>query len=257
MVSEVQQCINEHPNANGLVVIFTNDYKDTIPSDSADKLEALEECHTDGLEMKKTFCDDFGFACLWKKNCTAAQTSRVMELMGRCVYLPSYKCLAVVFSGHGKANVLLGNDGNVISIEEEVIGPLQPGELPQMRKVPKLVFIDACRGEQEMPAWKNKEPRKREMITREKKMGPRGVAKGGCFVAYATTLGYRTFTCGNRSRWLPRVAHKLKISDECVQEIVAEVCEELRMDTNDVQCPVYEGSCGPVYLHQLIDNSEC
>lgn len=238
-VSEVQQCIDDHPNANGLVLIFTNDYNEPL---SGCKLEALAECHKDGGEMKKTFCNVFGFACLWKQNCTAARTTRLLEHMGNCEYPPSYKCLAVVFSGHGEENVLLGCDGKHISVQEDVIGPLQPSELPQMRDIPKLFFIDACRG-------------RRKMVPAVKSKGS-GVEKGGYLVAYSTTLGYRSYTYGEKSKWMPKVAHKLRSSNKSVQDIVAEVAKELRMDTNDMQSPEYVGSCEPVFLHQLIDNGK-
>ena len=174
-------------------------------------------------------------------NCTAAQIIRIFEQMGRSEYPPSYKCLAVVFSGHGEENVLFGSDGKIVKIEEEVIGPLQPSELPTMRTVPKLFFIDACRGEMTMiPAVKSKgSPRA-------------GFEKGGYFVAYSTTRGYRSYTCGEKSKWMPKIAHQLRSSDQSVQDIVAEIAKELRKDIKDMQCPEYMGSCQPVYLHQLV-----
>lgn len=117
MSSEVEQCLADHPSANGLAVILTNDYKDPSILCGSTKFVPLEECHEDGDEMKKTFSDTFGFACLWKKNCTAIEIIRVIVQMGRCEYPSCYKCLVVVFSGHGKENVLFGNDGKDVDIE--------------------------------------------------------------------------------------------------------------------------------------------
>ena len=235
--SEVEQMIADHPAANGLVVVLTNDYND--PSILRVKLNPLKECHEDGVEMKKTFSDNFRFACLWKKNSTAIEIIRVIAQMSRCEYPPCYKCLAVVFSGHGEENVLFGSDGKKISIEEELIGPLQPSELPNMRTTPKLFFIDACRGKMTMiPAVKSKG-------------SPEGIEKGGYFIAYSTTLGYRSYTRGEKSKWMPMVAQRLRSSDQSVQDIVAEIASELREDMTDMMCPEYVGQCQPVYLHRL------
>ena len=141
-------------------------------------------------------------------------------------------------SGHGEEDYVLGRDGNPVSIESDMIGPLQPSELPTMRTVPKLFFIDACRGNLKMvPATKAKGD---------------GVEMGGYFIAYSTTKGYKSYTHGERSKWMPLVAQRLTLSsDKCVQEIIAEIAEEMRNDPHDMQCPDYTGSCQPVYLHQL------
>lgn len=106
-----------------------------------------------------------------------------------------------------------------------------------MGTTPKLFFIDACRGKMTMfPAVKSKGS---------------GIEKGGYFVAYSTTLGYRSYTHSHQSKWMPLVACCLRSSDQSVQDIVAEIAHELREDLTDMQCPEYIGQCQPVYLHRL------
>ena len=239
-MSKMQRYIDENGAANGLAVIFTNNYEDppAFNYKTGRKLSALEECHQDGNEMEKTF-STFGFACLRKENYSAAEIRSAIIEMRDCVYPPisNYKCLAVVFSGHGEESVVLGSDGKPVSIEDDLIGPLQPTELHEMRRVPKLFFIDACRGDLKMtPAVKSK---------------GNGPELGGYFVAYSTTMGYKAYTHGETSKWMPRVAERLRSLDESVQNIVAEITEEMRNDPHDMQCPEYTGSCQPVYLHRL------
>ena len=57
-MSKMQRYIDDHYTAKGLAVIFTNDYAKDPPVVNClteRELLALEKCHQDGKEMKKTF----------------------------------------------------------------------------------------------------------------------------------------------------------------------------------------------------------
>ena len=198
----------------------------------------MKECHEDGEEMRKTFEDTFKFACLWKKNLTALEITKLLECVGKCDYLPSYQCIAVAFSGHGGKGTLKGNDGKFVSVKEDFLGPLQPGEMPNMRKVPKLFFIDACQGDYKMVFAKSKGERE-------------DVEEGQYIAMYATMRGYKAYT---HTKWMQKIAKKLRDDNDSVPNIASKVAKEVtEEDPSPVQRPecrdTYSG--GPVCLKEI------
>ena len=207
------------------MVIVTNDYTGE-----------MNECHDDGEEMRKTFEDTFKFACVWKKNLTAVEITKLLECVGKCDYLPSYKCIAVAFSGHGGEGTLIGNDKKPVYVEEHVLGPLQPGKMLNMEKVPRLFFFDACQGDY-------------EMVFEKTKGGLKGIEKGKYVAMYATMEGYKAYV---KAEWMRKIAEKLRKDDDSVQNIAAKVIEELTDDNpNPVQRPKCNYACGPVCLKKM------
>ena len=226
---EVQKLIDDHPTANGLVVVLTNDYESS-------HLPTLgDACHKDGDEMEETFKNMFGFACFRRKNTTGSEIKAIIKAVGEINYSPTYKCVAIAFSGHGKKDSVQGNDKGTVKIYEDFVGPLQPRRKGHLNNVPKLFFFDACRGSLEMR-------RLREKGTVDE--------RGGFYLAYATTEG---FTAYLQSKWMPKVAQKLRDRSnvgKTVQEVVGKVTKEFRESSEPgYQCPQCDDTYGPVYIH--------
>ena len=174
--------------------------------------------------MMKTFKDTFKFACLRKKNRTSSAMKKLLADVGKCKYR-SYKCIAVVFSGHGGEGILKGNDGINVSVEEEWLGPLQ------MTDVPKLFFINACRGSLELKSLG--EGSKKNKIN--------------SLVMYATIEGHTVYV---DAKWMQKIAKKLRDENDSVQNIASDVIDELE-DWKLQQWPEYKSSCRRVNLHKM------
>ncbi len=59
---------------------------------------------------------------------------------------PRYKRIVFCFAGHGDRNDCIHTQDGEIDVNNEIILPLLPIEKRGLRHVPKLFFIDACRG---------------------------------------------------------------------------------------------------------------
>ena len=142
MANEVQQLVTSNPNARGLVVIVTDDYKDS--SDKQLRKKPLPACHLDGDKMRKTFREpEMNFALLpTKKNRPASEIKSLIKQVAKCKFPSSYKYFIFVYSGHGGDNCVVPNDGVKVNIQCSIINPLEPGKTsPATGKIVKLFFF--------------------------------------------------------------------------------------------------------------------
>ncbi len=58
---------------------------------------------------------------------------------------PRYKRIVFCFAGHGDNDLIHTEDGE-INVREDIVDPLLPLECQRLVHIPKLFFIDACRG---------------------------------------------------------------------------------------------------------------
>ncbi len=100
--------------------------------------------------MKEAFGDRLNFATHLEHDLGRDRLKELAAEAARCTYPESYRCIAFVFSGHGK-----DVDHITASDEESVNTPLLikqflPQKAPKIGQIPKLFFFDACRGTQQM-----------------------------------------------------------------------------------------------------------
>ena len=223
----LQSVIDAKQSKRGLAVIVTNgNYENS-------KYSSLSFTEDDGKAMKETF-NDFDFNCYSVKDLTAPEIQDLVDQISNCNYNhTSYKYVVFVYSGHGKItddgrrSGLVGIDGEMIETTSRVIDPLKRIKPQSMTKI---VFIDACRGnERRIPI----------------KCGPTN-----CLIAYATELGYVAYCseAGKGSLWMMQLAEKLKQKEKSVQQVLKEVAEELlmdgcsqypQMDNSDCKMPIF------------------
>ena len=85
----------QNPRVNGFALILTNDY--TAMNGA---LPPLHGPLVDGRKMRETI-ELLNFETHWEHNATASVTRGLVRETSRCKYLPNYKRLAFIFSGHG------------------------------------------------------------------------------------------------------------------------------------------------------------
>ena len=211
----------QNPRVNGFALIFTNDYEG-----EGSHLPTLKGARVDGQRMLETM-ELLNFETRWEHNATATLTRRVVRETVRCQYLPNYKRLAFVFSGHGTTkHYLYTQDGKQINFHD-IMKQFNPDQSPHIGAIPKLFFIDACRGS----------------LTTQ----PVLVTKGGhdvslkvpeqsnFLVAYSTMPDHRAHESRDQGGiWMSILAEKLKKTDASVLDVLtkvnAELCREFHTD---------------------------
>ena len=231
--------IRVNPTSKGLAVIITNDY---VGSQRLD----LKGTHMDGERMKEAF-EALNFDICWKENVNQNDIQQLWREINSLNFesVKHYKCMAFVFSGHGE---LEGRDGKLIMQDDtkidicaDFISPVLPGNAAMIGDIPKIFFIDACRGDNvtetvDVPirhgATGKGSPSNTDPATSRKgcyKIDFQKVPKGGSYlIAYSTLPGCKSneYT-GKGSLWLEFLAKHLQNNPEPIQVLVSDVNEEL------------------------------
>ena len=226
-------CLDEK---RGLAVLVTCDYKDT-------SLDKLDTCNTDAQKMKDALLAlDYDVHQLKNKEATKCKVELLLRNLSK--YLNRYKgnhengdgqkkAIIVAFAGHGrKGDYIVTHDDKQLHVPNHIVNRLFKFESPKVRKIPKLFFIDACRG--------TKQP----MPTRGDEVYQHLL--GNCRVDYATSPEYVAY---DGCKWMQKLAEKLE-NDDSLQHLVSKVNEEVyRQADSKQQCWTYDRlNTGPLYL---------
>lgn len=160
--------------------------------------------------------------------------------------VPDFKAIMFVFSGHGDyPDRILSQDLEELHLITDIVQPLLGH--PQILHIPRLFFIDACRGEEHLKQAKSKGAI--EEVTNFR-------------IDYSTIPRHVAF---DQSEWLPTLAKKLR-SNDSVQNIVANVNKEVfkrtqRQDKMSAQQgeTTVDRLRGALYLHPMYqrDSHQC
>ena len=162
------------------------------------------------------------FATVRQHNVTRGKLMQLLSDISRCPSYPtSYKCIAFVFSGHGlDANQLYMQDGSLITVGS-IVESLLPKRAPQLGTIPKLFFIDACRGPS---SGRVQEPLQKGGVDATLCVPP----EGNFLIAYSTMPYYRSYQLkGEGGLWMKYLAEKLRTSNQSIQDILSETNQEL------------------------------
>ena len=97
-----------------------------------------------------------------------------------------WNTIVFAFSGHGQANCLFTIDSHV-DLQEDIVDPLLPENAQGVARLPKLFFIDACRGPNFDPGIKITWDHSERVATRGG--SPRVSSRGGYLIAFSTLKG--------------------------------------------------------------------
>lgn len=213
-------------NARGLAIVVTNDY-----DSSQSPLSPISGTVKDGKNMSQAF-QRLGFTVHWEKNIGIERFQKLMcETKEFKDYnkFKKYKCFAFVFSGHGKSgDHIYMQDGKLVCIGEQIIEPLLPKNCNSMGNLPKLFFIDACRGDQLTKGVLVPKGGDGESCGIEKIEMKRVPAGGNFLVAYSTLPDHRAWEhLGEGGAWLRKLAEKIQTSKNSIEDVLTEVNREL------------------------------
>ena len=159
------------------------------------------------------------------QNVTKPQLVEVMSQITTLLsyYSCSYKRLVFVFAGHGAKNdFLCTQEGEELNLYDELIAMWLPEKCPHLAHIPKIYFIDACRG--------TKTDKGCTVLSRGGKpisSQMRFPSNGNYLVASATTPGHKSYETEGGGRWLCNVSKMLLKSDKSILDILTEVNAEL------------------------------
>ena len=123
------------------------------------------------------------------------------------------KVIIFAFSGHGTSrgsyeDQIFANDGE-LWLKKDIV--LKLVKHPNISEIPKLFFIDACRGEAALK-YKNK-------------LGEKGFAEvdTNYWIEYGSIPDPKSSRSGHESEWMPTLAMKLRERDDTLENVVEEV----------------------------------
>ena len=253
-LGSISEVVKQNPSKRGLAVIVTNDYQGTLTGPSKD-----------GARMKRVL-ESLKIATVWKENVTSDQLWKLLHEVQALPPLPrTYDSISFVFSGHGR-------EGDLLVMQEEqtvhlqgVVNSLLPRQARNIGAIPKLFFIDACRGS---GTFQPVVVSRSGVVDRPQRSGTRDRGgndmktlfvppEGNVIIAYSNVQGQRAL---ERSRnggiWMQALAKKLAESRESIDTVLTEVREELHHMYQDPQWQMHmqlpetvSYLLRPVYLH--------
>ena len=142
-------------------------------------------------------------------------------------------------------------------MKDEVVLPLTRHE--GVYCIPKLFFIDACRGRETLSQLQEGDNVSKALpatVTDERSYVGKGVehVAGNYRIDYATIPGHVSYAGNKGSMWLPKLARALREHDRSFQEIAAIVKQEVHEklgEENRQQCETVDRlNCGPLVLYK-------
>ena len=240
--------MRDTPISNGLAILIgcTNSSKHKEP---------LGGVVRDLVTLQLTFSETLLFTTLCLNNPTVEHVKKVVrctsELGEDAIVLPEkWRRIVVTFSGHGDEEYLYTKDG-CMCLREDIVKPLQAMKAEKLAGLPKLFFVDACRGLDtdegvHVPnlSWFSESP----PVARGG--GGRVSSTGNCFIAYSTLFGMQAFEHSNVGGfWIQTLAKELANSenvDKTIQDVMTRVNKELNkicdMRKMAIQQPVTEST---------------
>ena len=149
------------------------------------------------------------------------------------------KVVIFAFSGHGTiSDQIKTQDLKILHIKEEIIVPLV-GE-PKVFEIPKLFFIDACRGGDHLQPKGDKQLREKGFTEVE----------GNYRLDYSTIPDHLAYAGDNESKWMPKLARALREDNDSLQNVAAKVRESVHeVSQHKQQCESLDRLNGVLKLY--------
>jgi hypothetical protein len=238
-------------SAAGLAILVTCDYE------ANSTLKTLKGTNVDAVEMRATF-EQFSYEIHQLRNGEATKnaiTSLLSDISQRLIeeynakVVGPRKVIIFAFSGHGSEfDEIYASDGELLSIKEEVVLPLVKPKVAY--DIPKLFFIDACRGTASLQQKGGDE------LTSVKEYLDKGYVhvQGNYRIDYATIPDHVSYVDCDGSKWMPELARALREDKDSFQNVADKVKKIVHeLPGKKQQCEsVSRLNCGPLYLNKWV-----
>lgn len=203
----------DHPEAKGLALIISNDYKGVQDG----SLRYLQGAESDSKEIAASFLF-LKFVVHHIHNKPLGALMDTLHAASRHHYPKTYKRLAIVFSGHGTKGHVYARDGTSLKLED-MFEFFSNSQVSHLRDVVKMFFIDACQGHERNVGVMV--PRGGELAMT--KLVPHGA---NTLVAYSTIENYMSYETVKGGMWMSRLAQKLR-TNSSICDILTNINSEL------------------------------
>ena len=251
----ISEVLLQNPSKRGLAIIITNDYGGAA---------ALAGTRKDGARMQRVF-DGLQIATLWKENVSGDDLRRLLREIPT---LPrTYESISFVYSGHGsEGDVLCMQDGSKMHMQE-IVNAFLPRRAPNVGNIPKLFFIDACRGSETFQPVVVPRTGGNVQVDRPQRSGTRDRGatdmrtvfvppEGNTIIAYSNISRNRALEGREGGVWMKALAKRMAESKESIENVLTEVRSDLQHMYQDpnwrghMQLPeTISHLLRPVYLH--------
>ena len=207
----LRQSVECYSQARGLAVVVANE----TSSETRVAPERLLGAGRDLARMREVF-SKLKFVTICMLNATAKEIKDVVKAVAKFGSYPeSYRRIAFTFSGHGDESCIHTRSERVSL--EDIVTPLQPMHAPHLASIPKLFFIDACRGNQHDLGVMSRGATEQ-----------RRPSYGNTLVAHSTLVHCKAFEISKSGGvWMKEVGEKLCTVRKSVLDVLTEVNAQL------------------------------
>ena len=222
---------------NGLAVIIG------CPNSCKKTQQHLSGAVQDVIRGRDVFQNQLMFVPLCLLDPTVKHIRTLIKILSQlntnAVMLPErWRRIVVVFSGHGdEGDVLYTRDG-CVSLRNDLVEPLLAINAPELARIPKLFFIDACRGGVEDQgveiSW---------CETPVARGGQTIPSKGSYLIACSTMPGMKSYELGGGGLWMKLLMKELVDPDNedvSIVDIMPRVNKRLTAACNQYYLPIQQ-----------------
>ena len=214
----------------------------------------------DGERMKRAF-ERLGIATIWRHNVRKAELEQILQGAAQLdPRVSNFETISFVFAGHGDADTIIMQDDPMDL--QDVIKAFSPPAARLLGDIPKLFFIDACRGQNQItsvsvPAvW-------RAGCSRLRQQHPlptiiQTPKEANVLIAFSTIESYQAGDSPNGSKWIEILADTLCKSSDDIDTILTQVrgdfrcCQQATALNRGVQLPETRSTlCKRVFLNKF------
>ena len=129
----LQTLCDGFPSAHGLSISFSSKtgYRYDTPT-----------IHNSSKAMSLAL-GNLGFATCTFEDCSLNETLQIFEAISKVNFGPSYKCIFIHWTGHGRKGYIKVTDGEISINELKTI--LSARKAPTLKNMVKILFYDCCR----------------------------------------------------------------------------------------------------------------
>ena len=234
----VSQAIQQNEISKGIAIIIGNQLSIRYPKD------VLKGPYFDLSVMESAF-KTLRYTVLPFLNASKQEILEIVREVSQLFPVESckplcYRRIVFLFAGHGHNNQFIHAEDGDVDVNQDVVYPLMPEQSPNLANIPKLIFIDACRG-------KGRDPGVCVSVPRGEKI--RVPKLSNYLLVYSTLPTMKAFENDLGGFWMQTLAREL--CNPCnikkgIHGIIIEVNRQLIGMLNnirhDLQQPEYHGT---------------
>ena len=232
----------------GIAILVTCNYKEGCNNPDLGPLSGTE---VDAAEMLETF-ERLNYVVHPIQNAKATKADIeallgvVSNQLGSYTGKQNQKVIIFAFSGHGgnkaQAEKIYANNGEMLDLMDEIVLPIV--QHTPVKEIPKLFFIDACRGTEILEKGSGGGC---ELTTKsDKHYFEKGVhrVEGNYRIDYSTIPNHKAYGTNEGGVWMPKLARALRTRLKSFQNIAANVRKEVYDELGDRE--MYRQQCESV-----------